>query len=331
MRKNLVLVLGAGSLAALALAASLDKSSRLQAFVKSLEAADFVQATLTVQRVGGSSEEISLALSKPNKARIETAASLTIADGETVITLDKSDNSYVKQPQTGSTLAELLQPVELMPWRPFFDPSSAATFGTSKDAGDRQRSGKTLSVVEIKGAPSSGLAATLYIDKSDASLQQAVFNITTSGKTETKVVTVSGQSGSVSEGLFAFVPPTGAREISEAELASKAWLTDFDQAVNLAAKFNKTLVGDFYADWCGPCKMLSAEVFSTAEFKKAAKDFILVKINVDHEPELTQKYRVEAMPTVVFWTPRHQEIKRFVGFKPLNEVLAEMASAKNVR
>ncbi|MCW5938656.1 MAG: thioredoxin family protein [Fimbriimonadaceae bacterium] len=331
MRKNLVLVLGAGSIAALAFAASLDKSSRLQAFVKSLEAAESVQATLTIQKVGGGSEEISLALSKPNKARIETSTSLTIADGETVTIFDKSDNTFVKQPQSGATLAELLQPVELMPWRPFFDPASVSAFGSSKDAGDRQRSGKTLSVVEIKGAPASGLTATFYLDKADSSLHQVVFNVTNAGKTETKVVTVGNQSGTVSEGHFAFVPPAGAKEISEAELASKSWMTDFDQAVQLAAKFNKTLVGDFYADWCGPCKMLSAEVFSTAEFKKAAKDFILVKINVDHEPELTQKYRVEAMPTVVFWTPKHQEIKRFVGFKPLNEVLAEMASAKNVR
>jgi thiol-disulfide isomerase/thioredoxin/limonene-1,2-epoxide hydrolase len=330
MHKYFVITAGLGVAAALALATASDQSPKLRAYVQALAAAESVQSTLTVQKVGGASEEIKLALAKPDKARIETAATLTIADGETVTTYDKKDNTFFKRPQTQEGLMEIFDPVELMFWRPFFDAAALDKVGTSKDGGERNRGGKSLAAIEIAGSKGSGLSATLFVDKSDSSLQQAVLIVTGSGKTETKILTASGNQSAATD-LFSFNAPAGAKELSEAELVGGVWMTDFEEAKSLAAKFNKTLIGDFYATWCGPCKMLFAEVFSTAEFKNAAKDFILVKIDIDKEPATAQKYNVESIPTVVFWTPKHQEVKRFVGFKPLDDVLGEMASAKNAR
>lgn len=52
---------------------------------------------------------------------------------------------------------------------------------------------------------------------------------------------------------------------------------------------------DFYADWCGPCKMMAPVVERLAEeFDGQVK---VGKINVDDEPELAQKYRVVSIPT----------------------------------
>lgn len=52
---------------------------------------------------------------------------------------------------------------------------------------------------------------------------------------------------------------------------------------------------DFYADWCGPCKMMAPVVEKLAEeFDGKVK---VGKINVDDEPELAQKYRVVSIPT----------------------------------
>lgn len=52
---------------------------------------------------------------------------------------------------------------------------------------------------------------------------------------------------------------------------------------------------DFYADWCGPCKMMAPVVEKLAEeFDGKVK---VGKINVDEEPELAQKYRVVSIPT----------------------------------
>ncbi|MFO0914421.1 MAG: thioredoxin [Pirellulales bacterium] len=54
---------------------------------------------------------------------------------------------------------------------------------------------------------------------------------------------------------------------------------------------------DFYADWCGPCRMLAPVLDRlSAEFQGRAK---IVKINVDEEPELASEYRVSAIPTLL--------------------------------
>lgn len=52
---------------------------------------------------------------------------------------------------------------------------------------------------------------------------------------------------------------------------------------------------DFYADWCGPCKMMAPVVEKLAE--ELAGQAKVGKINVDDEPELAQKYRVVSIPT----------------------------------
>jgi thioredoxin 1 len=55
---------------------------------------------------------------------------------------------------------------------------------------------------------------------------------------------------------------------------------------------------DFYADWCGPCRMLTPALERLAtEFAGRAR---IVKVNVDQEPQLAGQFRVEAIPTVAF-------------------------------
>jgi thioredoxin 1 len=55
---------------------------------------------------------------------------------------------------------------------------------------------------------------------------------------------------------------------------------------------------DFYADWCGPCKMMSPVVEELAgEYEGKAK---VAKINVDQEPEIAEKYGVMSIPNFVF-------------------------------
>lgn len=55
---------------------------------------------------------------------------------------------------------------------------------------------------------------------------------------------------------------------------------------------------DFYADWCGPCRMLSPTLERlTSEFAGRAK---VVKVNIDSEPELASQFQVSSIPTLVF-------------------------------
>jgi len=67
---------------------------------------------------------------------------------------------------------------------------------------------------------------------------------------------------------------------------------------------------DFWADWCGPCKML-APVFE--ELSKEIKTVHFAKVNVDEEPDLTSANGVRGMPTLVLFK-NGEELERIVGF-----------------
>ena len=71
-----------------------------------------------------------------------------------------------------------------------------------------------------------------------------------------------------------------------------------------------TLV-DFYADWCGPCKMLG-QVLETMEIN-------VVKINTDKHQELARDYGVMSIPTVYIYKDG-KEVSKFIGFKSREEI-----------
>ena len=78
---------------------------------------------------------------------------------------------------------------------------------------------------------------------------------------------------------------------------------------------------DFYADWCGPCKMMAPVVEELAgELQGKAK---VGKINVDENQELAMEYNVMSIPTLVIFK-EGKESKRFVGVRDKNELLEEI-------
>ena len=70
---------------------------------------------------------------------------------------------------------------------------------------------------------------------------------------------------------------------------------------------------DFYATWCGPCKMLDAQIYPARPVVEEAQNFISVKIDVDKEQSLAMKYQIQAMPTIVFLDASGQEVHRTQG------------------
>lgn len=84
---------------------------------------------------------------------------------------------------------------------------------------------------------------------------------------------------------------------------------EFDEAVKAAP----VAMVDFWAEWCGPCKMLSPAVESLAE--KYGDQVLVGKINVDQEPELARAFGIMSIPTVVF-LKNGREVDRKVGLMP---------------
>ncbi|KAK5778440.1 thioredoxin TRX2 PWA37_000306 [Arxiozyma heterogenica] len=73
---------------------------------------------------------------------------------------------------------------------------------------------------------------------------------------------------------------------------------------------DKLVVVDFFATWCGPCKMIAPMIEKFAE--QYAEQATFLKVDVDQVPDLAQKYGVSAMPTLVFFK-NGSELTRVVG------------------
>ena len=81
-------------------------------------------------------------------------------------------------------------------------------------------------------------------------------------------------------------------------------------------KSEKTVLIDFYADWCGPCKMLSPIIEAVANENEEIK---VVKINVDNEQDLAIEYQVMSIPTIVV-IKNGKETNRTVGVVDKNQI-----------
>lgn len=68
---------------------------------------------------------------------------------------------------------------------------------------------------------------------------------------------------------------------------------------------------DFYADWCGPCKMLGSVLEKL--------DYNIVKINTDNFPELAREYAVMSIPTVLIYK-EGKNVGKFIGFRSKEEI-----------
>ena len=89
---------------------------------------------------------------------------------------------------------------------------------------------------------------------------------------------------------------------------------NFEQEV---LQSDKTVLIDFYAQWCGPCKMLSPIVEQVATENDNIK---VVKVNVDENQDLAIEFGIKAIPTLVV-IKEGKEANRAVGFLSKSEIL----------
>ena len=86
-------------------------------------------------------------------------------------------------------------------------------------------------------------------------------------------------------------------------------------------KAEKMVLVDFYADWCGPCRMMSPIIDEIAE---ELQDSVIVgKVNVDENQELAIKYDVMSIPTIIIFK-NGMPVKTFLGVTDKNEILENL-------
>lgn len=83
-----------------------------------------------------------------------------------------------------------------------------------------------------------------------------------------------------------------------------------NEDLNELVKDSITIV-DFYADWCGPCKMLGSVLEKL--------DYNIVKINTDNFPDLAREFAVMSIPTVLIYKDG-KNVGKFIGFRSKEEI-----------
>lgn len=83
---------------------------------------------------------------------------------------------------------------------------------------------------------------------------------------------------------------------------------EFNELMN-----EKAVLVDFFATWCGPCKMLSPVLESVAE--KMKDKVTIVKVDVDRSPDLAAKFGVMSVPTMIMFKNGRQ-VDAFSGYMP---------------
>ena len=88
--------------------------------------------------------------------------------------------------------------------------------------------------------------------------------------------------------------------------------TNFEEVV---LRSEKTVLLDFYARWCGPCKMLGKEL----EEMTPGEGYSIVKVDIDQNPDLARQWKVQSVPTL-FVIKNGASVDSITGFLPKEEL-----------
>jgi len=91
----------------------------------------------------------------------------------------------------------------------------------------------------------------------------------------------------------------------------------------LANAGSKLVVVDFFAEWCGPCKMIAPKI---EELSSQKSDVVFVKVDVDENEEAAAQYNISAMPTFIF-IKNKEKIDEMMGanYEKLKEMVEKHA------
>lgn len=143
------------------------------------------------------------------------------------------------------------------------------------------------------------------------------------GKDRTNVT--AARAGSVLLVVLILLPVAAIAAHAEAP-ADQEWKTAF-----ASAKEQKRLVlVDYYATWCGPCKIMDAKVFSRDDVKEQLANFVMLRIDVDRS-KIARSQNVVAMPSYIVYDPGERELIRITGGREANvfrDAIAQVNGAK---
>jgi len=132
---------------------------------------------------------------------------------------------------------------------------------------------------------------------------------------------------------LALLLATAPGESPAPPLLAIKWEKKFDEAVKNARRSGKPLVVDFWAEWCGWCHRLDRTTYADPAVVRRAQEFVAVKVNTEgsrRELEVSAKYGVRSLPTILFLSPQGRQLFRVNGFQGPGQFPRTLDAARHV-
>lgn len=115
---------------------------------------------------------------------------------------------------------------------------------------------------------------------------------------------------------------------AEAPVTAIEWRTDFQQALAEARSGNRLILADFSAGWCPPCIAMKHETWPHADVIQAVSTgFVPLVVDVDQHPELSARYEVPGIPSLLILDADGRLVRRHNGFLPRDGMLRFLANS----
>lgn len=105
------------------------------------------------------------------------------------------------------------------------------------------------------------------------------------------------------------------------------WEDSFEGAMKKARAQNKPILVDFYADWCGPCKLMEQSVYPDRNVIAQSQNWVTVKVNGEKRPDVMQAYGISGYPTLLFAHSNGQPVASTTGYLDAPQLVQQMQAA----
>ena len=125
---------------------------------------------------------------------------------------------------------------------------------------------------------------------------------------------------------FANRPPAQA---DDHEVSRLAWRKSYKQACEEARRRKRPILVKITASWCGPCRQMQQLTFTDERLRRRLrKDFVLLELDADENPDLITGFHVEAYPTTLVVSPDLKIVSRMTGFKSAGDMISSLELVK---